>query len=1537
MNINTNLSEPTLFNFEEKEKIQTATKKEQIIPVAIAEKADWKNENGEEICIFVEKKDTGYIEVGLTKNYDEKNSTYNNTNNSYHGIAVIPNDGTRREKDPLPLLHALAHPNNENVKLLNKAERKEFDVIMRNINPEYKKAYEERLKQEKRNKETNAGKNATNYVLEKLKTAGIEVVTDKDEFDKRLNEIIGTDIFQAMTEKFDKAEQIRQTQNKENSVPRATKEIRESIEYVLEKIAVPLTEVDYTRENYQQIFRDGIIQSPIETIKMSPNQFVRLCPPDRNNLMGAIYDTMTKPSIVIEKETFDEKSEKFKPIHVYGKSFINKKNNHTRAVECLIIFRDGENIAASLHNRDIEKVIGQIKTADDIIYLDNEASRVAAFSINAGDSHVVKETEKFLSSSGQKSLPSWNKFYNPEKILSIKKLIEEGKVKEGSLEITKGNFDKYFNIFNQNTKVYKDNPNKIASDLFNYHVKSENKSEMKEWLEGQGYKIKEKTHQFKISNDKVYGFTDGEKIYLNPDFLNSNVAVHEYTHLWDEYTRRTNSELWQKGMDILKGIKLFAEVKNDPNYADIADNDDLVLSEVHARICGELAQEYLEQIAREDGKIKSIDAYDWNKKVTEYIANELFPNNEIFYQKYHTDGIKENEIDSDAITRFLLTPMIDLAKGLSVKHRDFKTRFENGDFTEIFERLSDINFKTNIYKTMKEGEQKKEYEKLWNKLFSDGEPKEIQEKRLNWQRRVKEYENGLKLPETLEKAKSQAKKMPSETIKERLEQYKKNEYGFHPQTAEEAAERNETEFKDNILNTLGRQHNQYDHWLNWDDVYVWNSTKPMSNVATELRISILENELKKRGVAIEIEKQSEEKNMEQKETQMNELSEKEQTVLSKPLSTRTKTWFKNENKTIKDMLDLIVQYNGHDFDLKKSDSGEIYIQGYDNGMKPRGRMAVGLTELNYLKERLTNEAWLKDIKKFNEEAEIEKLYTEVNPNGGNDRGFQFGVKDLEHLKGIKQLLDDFEKNPPKHSELEDFEKSEKRYSRESKRLQKIYENEHDKDALKGAQKNADYANFYHWQVEKLNKDIIQHPNEFDSIKKWYEKAYPTDKELVEKMSEYVVFGQLESDLENGVGYGQPNSSFERYGEYDSIVRERLFQKLSEIDNVDYDVIYDKWLHGEEKQNTTQVQNSQKNKEKETTKAITAFSGFKAAETKLYIKVDVPEEILEDTNLVNSFKKEISQNGFFDIEELPNNNFQLIHDFTKDKSKPFAIIPSLDNMSSMVNESEKESATKTLHFCLQNNLYSAVLDILKEHNKNVDLLWLNENGENAFHIAAKNKEMKQLLETYTSESEQKKAMKISTGYGKKIYSNPELIDSTFNLRKENENYILEFNKPVSRREENKLAENGVIFDIHKRQWFIRDMQKLKNYMRSAYPDDYIKIGFILENEKNQEKEIKKTNILPNNIENTADNFFSNIKNIALEDKSYKNNLRKIASVLIKNANQTEKVKIFLLLGDDLENLDRNLYENVWKNELAQQKKKEPKIQKLLQKNVDIERS
>ena len=157
----------------------------------------------------------------------------------------------------------------------------------------------------------------------------------------------------------------------------------------------------------------------------------------------------------------------------------------------------------------------------------------------------------------------------------------------------------------------------------------------------------------------TYGFACNGKIYLDPETISSNVAVHEYTHLWDEYTQRTNPKLWQKGMDILSRTHLWTEVKNDPNYADIADDDNLVLSECHARICGKVAQQVLERIAEQDGGITKDKVIDWDKECWSYISTEFAKEN----------GIEELPAKSwQEITDFFSMPMTDLMSGTDITH-----------------------------------------------------------------------------------------------------------------------------------------------------------------------------------------------------------------------------------------------------------------------------------------------------------------------------------------------------------------------------------------------------------------------------------------------------------------------------------------------------------------------------------------------------------------------------------------------------------------------------------------------------------------------------------------------------------------------------------------------------------------------------------------------------------------------------------------------------------------------------------------------------
>lgn len=72
------------------------------------------------------------------------------------------------------------------------------------------------------------------------------------------------------------------------------------------------------------------------------------------------------------------------------------------------------------------------------------------------------------------------------------------------------------------------------------------------------------------------------------------------------------------------------------------------------------------------------------------------------------------------------------------------------------------------------------------------------------------------------------------------------------------------------------------------------------------------------------------------------------------------------------------------------------------------------------------------------------------------------------------------------------------------------------------------------------------------IKDWYVKEYATD-ELGENINENITFEDLFNTLDN---YGDV---YKLLGVGDSVIRERVFEKLAEIMEVDYDYIYEQWL------------------------------------------------------------------------------------------------------------------------------------------------------------------------------------------------------------------------------------------------------------------------------------------------------------------------------------------------------------------------------------------
>lgn len=92
---------------------------------------------------------------------------------------------------------------------------------------------------------------------------------------------------------------------------------------------------------------------------------------------------------------------------------------------------------------------------------------------------------------------------------------------------------------------------------------------------------------------KVLGFTQNGTIYLDMDNMELETPIHEYVHLWDKLCQKTNPKLWEQGVALMKQTKLWQAVKESPEYQSIAHDDNLIASEVHARLTSRSAADQL--------------------------------------------------------------------------------------------------------------------------------------------------------------------------------------------------------------------------------------------------------------------------------------------------------------------------------------------------------------------------------------------------------------------------------------------------------------------------------------------------------------------------------------------------------------------------------------------------------------------------------------------------------------------------------------------------------------------------------------------------------------------------------------------------------------------------------------------------------------------------------------------------------------------------------------------------------------------------------
>ena len=238
------------------------------------------------------------------------------------------------------------------------------------------------------------------------------------------------------------------------------------------------------------------------------------------------------------------------------------------------------------------------------------------------DSEVAEKVAKQLE--GTDLAIPWNTF-TPNQIREFAKLGVPITIKEtGSVgKETKDAFMK------QKAELEKEFPQakfvdvKMTKDAYLKWGKNEEiKASIKEQKKAER-KVKKAVKEFRTKDGEVYGFTDGEKIYLDTKKMKPETPLHEYAHLWCDMLRKVNPKEWEnvkKLFDKVEGLKeevqkLYPELEGDALYEEM-------ITTYSGREGTKKLEDVVRKLAAEDGKsvTESAKAQGFLEKVKEALT-----------------------------------------------------------------------------------------------------------------------------------------------------------------------------------------------------------------------------------------------------------------------------------------------------------------------------------------------------------------------------------------------------------------------------------------------------------------------------------------------------------------------------------------------------------------------------------------------------------------------------------------------------------------------------------------------------------------------------------------------------------------------------------------------------------------------------------------------------------------------------------------------------------------------------------------------------
>jgi len=128
--------------------------------------------------------------------------------------------------------------------------------------------------------------------------------------------------------------------------------LKERLKDKFDELAEPMNQVEYTRENYDRLFPESKVSTPIGEINLGGHQFEKLFREKRQKYLGAMYQTLTDAIAVINEK--DNRGE----AQLFSKSFRNYPKK-LEGIISVIVDIAGKKVSISTHPRSVNNIINK--------------------------------------------------------------------------------------------------------------------------------------------------------------------------------------------------------------------------------------------------------------------------------------------------------------------------------------------------------------------------------------------------------------------------------------------------------------------------------------------------------------------------------------------------------------------------------------------------------------------------------------------------------------------------------------------------------------------------------------------------------------------------------------------------------------------------------------------------------------------------------------------------------------------------------------------------------------------------------------------------------------------------------------------------------------------------------------------------------------------------------------------------------------------------------------------------------------------------